>query len=130
MSASPAIRCSGRRVAPPTLIVVVTVREDPAEPTLGLAWSHDGHIRSCDLATTNGISCRREVKKGRSGAVNAVGCHQTACLQSDYGSGGRGFESLPARSKPQNSGVFDFGWSQVGHERADQGSDDPVVHSP
>ncbi len=54
------------------------------EGARGLAWSHDGHIRPCDLAATNGIHCRREVKKGRSAAVEAAGCHQTACLQSDY----------------------------------------------
>ncbi len=77
------------------------------EDARDLAWSHDGHIRSCDLAATNGIHCRHEVKKGRSAAVDAAGCHQAARFQSDYGSGGRGFESLPARSIPQNCG-FSF----------------------
>ncbi len=47
MSAFLAISCSGHEI--PTATVVVTLREGPTEPTLGLAWSHDGHIRSCDL---------------------------------------------------------------------------------
>lgn len=51
-----------------------------------------------------------------------------------YGSRGRGFESLPARSKPQNSGGFRSGWSHVGHGRADHQADedqrDRVVDSP
>ncbi len=50
-------RCSATT---PTLTAVVTLREGTAEPAGGLAWSHDGHIRSCDLAASGGSQCHPE----------------------------------------------------------------------
>jgi hypothetical protein len=103
--------------ATPGIAIVVTLRERPGKPSEP-AWSQDGHKRSCDLVAKGGIPCQGDVKKARSATVDAAGCHQTVWAQSGYGSGGRGFESLPARSNHQNSGVFIYAWSQIGHERA------------
>ncbi len=107
MTAYPAsAHVGGRSATTGSLAAVVTLGEGGREAPGGLAWSHDGHIRSCDLVVTSGIQCHLELKKAGSATVDAAGCRLTVCQESDYGSGGRGFESLPARSKPQNSGVF------------------------
>ncbi len=115
-------RVAGRSAAMGSRTAVVTLRHGSAEQSGGLAWSHNGHIRSCDLAAANGIQCQLEVKKAGPTSVDAAGCHLTVRQESDYGSGGRGFESLPARSKPQNSGVVVLACSHVGHEGAAEGT--------
>ncbi|MDP8928561.1 MAG: hypothetical protein M3O70_08320, partial [Actinomycetota bacterium] len=62
MSAYPASRhVAGRSAATGSLTAVVTLRHGSAEQSGGLAWSHNGHIRSCDLAAANGIQCQLEV---------------------------------------------------------------------
>ncbi len=106
-------RVAGRSAATGSLTAVVTLRHGSAEQSGGLAWSQDGHIRSCDPAVSNGIQCHEGLKKARSVALDAAGGHLMTCQVSDYGSGGRGFESLPARSKPQNSGFLFVGGHRV-----------------